>query len=267
MGATTCAAIVGARDLELVAAVDPGRPGQPLAGVLASTGAGLGPGVEAPQLEIAPDARALADAGAEVAVDFTVASAARENLRWCAEHAVHAVVGTTGLGDDDLALLAELFGPGQPANAVIAANFSIGAALMMRCAELCAPLFAGVEIIELHHDSKRDAPSGTALATARRLEGARSAAGSGPLSADPTEIEALAGARGAVTDGGVHVHSVRLPGLVAHQEVIFGSSGETLTLRHDSTDRASFMPGVLLAVRRVPGLDGLTVGLDRLLDG
>jgi len=265
MGATTCAAVLGAPDLELVAAVDPGRAGQSLAGVLAGTGTRLAPEAAVPGLQIEADAGALSEAGAEVAVDFTVASAARANLRWCAGHAVHAVVGTTGLGEDDLAEFGELFGPGRPANAVIAANFSIGAVMMMRCAELCAPLFEGAEIIELHHEHKRDAPSGTALATARRLEAARSAAGSGPLAPDPTETETLAGARGSVTVGGVRVHSVRLPGFVAHQEVIFGSLGETLTLRHDSTDRVSFMPGVLLAVRKVGSLDGLTVGLDRLL--
>jgi 4-hydroxy-tetrahydrodipicolinate reductase len=267
MGATTCAAVLSAPDLELVAAVDPGRAGQALAGVLASAGASVPAGVAVPELRIESDASALADAGAEVAVDFTVAAAARENLRWCAGHGVHAVVGTTGLGDSDLALFATLFAAGGPTHAVVAANFSIGAALMMRCAELCAPLFDGVEIIELHHEHKRDAPSGTSLATARRLEAARSAAGSGPLSADPTELEVIAGTRGGVTAGGVHVHSVRLPGYVAHQQVIFGSPGETLTLRHDSTDRVSFMPGVLLAIRKVGALDGLTVGLDSLLDG
>jgi 4-hydroxy-tetrahydrodipicolinate reductase len=136
---------------------------------------------------------------------------------------------------------------------------------MMRCAELCAPYFDGIEIIELHHDQKRDAPSGTAMATARRIEAARAATSAGPLMTDPTELEVLAGARGAATQAGVHVHSIRLPGLVAHQEVLLGAGGETLSLRHDSTDRVSFMPGVLLAIRRVAGIEGLTVGLDRLL--
>jgi 4-hydroxy-tetrahydrodipicolinate reductase len=223
-----------------------------------------GDGAEA-DLELAPDADAIERAGAEVAVDFTVAEAARHNLRWCAEHSVHAVVGTTGLTDDDFASLADLFGEGRGANAVVAPNFSVGAALMMRCAELCAPFFDGVEIIELHHDRKRDAPSGTSLTTARRIEAARAASSTGALMNDPTELEVLAGARGGATPDGVHVHSVRLPGLVAHQEVLFGTAGETLTIRHDSTDRVSFMPGVLLAIRRVAGLEGLTIGLDRLL--
>jgi 4-hydroxy-tetrahydrodipicolinate reductase len=259
MGATVCRAVISAGDLELVAVVDPGRAGERLSSVLGALSEDVA------DLEVAAEADAIEQAGADVAVDFTVASAARENLRWCAEHSVHAVVGTTGLSDDDLASFSELFGEDRPANALIAANFSIGAALMMRSAELCAPYFDGIEIIELHHDGKRDAPSGTSMATARRIEASRAASAAGALMADPTELEVLAGARGAATAAGVHVHSVRLPGLVAHQEVLFGSPGETLTLRHDSTDRVSFMPGVLLAVRRVAGLDGLTLGLDRLL--
>jgi 4-hydroxy-tetrahydrodipicolinate reductase len=259
MGATVCRAVAAAVDLELVAAVDPGRAGDRLGMVLEAGSE------DAAGLEIAADAGALEAAGAEVAVDFTVASVARENLRWCAEHSVHAVVGTTGLTDGDLESCSELFGAGRPANAVIAANFSVGAALMMRCAELCAPYFDGIEIIELHHDQKRDAPSGTSMETARRIEAARAAASAGQLMTDPTELEVLAGARGAAPPGGVHIHSIRLPGLVAHQEVLLGAGGETLSLRHDSTDRVSFMPGVLLAIRRVAGIDGLTVGLDLLL--
>jgi 4-hydroxy-tetrahydrodipicolinate reductase len=262
MGATVCGAVLAAPDLELVAAVDPGCAGGRLHDLLGRTAFGDG---TAADLEVASDADALGRAGVDVAVDFTVASAARENLRWCSEHSVHAVVGTTGFSDDDLEQFEEWFGPGSTANAVVSANFSLGAALMMRCAELCAPYFEGVEVIELHHERKRDAPSGTAMTTARRIEAARTAAGSGPLAPDPTEHEVLAGARGAASAAGVHVHSVRLPGLVAHQEVLFGSAGETFTMRHDSMDRVSFMSGVLMAVRGVAGLPGLTVGLDRLL--
>jgi 4-hydroxy-tetrahydrodipicolinate reductase len=260
MGTTVCRTVLSAPDLELVAAVDPGRAGEPLASVLGELRRDVA------GLEVAADADAAAQAGAQVWVDFTVAPSARDNLRWCAEHSVHAVVGTTGLGDEDLESFAELFGGNSGANAVVAANFSIGAALMMRCAELCAPYFDGIEIIELHHDRKRDAPSGTSMTTARRIEAAREAAGAGGLMTDPTDLEVLAGARGGATSVGVHIHSVRLPGLVAHQEVLLGTAGETLSLRHDSTDRVSFMPGVLLAIRRVAGLDGLTLGLDRLLD-
>jgi 4-hydroxy-tetrahydrodipicolinate reductase len=267
MGATVCEAVLAAPDLELVAAVDPGRAGERLFAVLGGaagrdTGSASG---RAGDIEVAGDADALGRAGADVAVDFTVVSAARENLRWCAANSVHAVVGTTGFGAEDLDTFGEWFGTGATANALIAANFSVGAALMMRCAELCAPYFDGIEIIELHHENKRDAPSGTAMATAGRIEASRTAAGTGPLDADPTEQEVLAGARGGATAGGVHVHSVRLRGLVAHQEILFGTSGETLTMRHDSTDRVSFMPGVLLAIRHVAELPGLTVGLDQLL--
>jgi 4-hydroxy-tetrahydrodipicolinate reductase len=263
MGAATCAAVTSSGDLELVAAVDPHGAGRPLAEVAAAAGANLSG--RAALIEVAGHPDEIGGAGAEVAVDFTVAAAARANLRWCAEHSVHAVCGTTGLGATDLVELEQVFGRSE-ANCVVAANFSIGAVLMMRCAELCARHFDGVEIVELHHDRKKDAPSGTSLETARRIEAARAAdAAAGAWREEPTETTALAGARGGRTPGGVRIHSVRLPGLVAHQEVIFGSVGETLSLRHDSTDRSSFMPGVLLAVRRVAGLPGVTVGLEPLL--
>ncbi|MGD0985141.1 MAG: 4-hydroxy-tetrahydrodipicolinate reductase [Acidimicrobiales bacterium] len=254
MGAATCAAVLAAADLELVVAVDPAAAGRPLDDVAAVRGSGL---------EIAASPGAAAEAGAEVMVDFTVAQAAREDLRWCADHGVHAVCGTTGFGEADLESLRAWFS--GDAHAIVAPNFSIGAALMMRCAELCAPWVAGAEIVELHHDRKRDAPSGTSLETIRRMQAARDAAGAGDWAADPTEKELVAGARGGRSEGGLHVHSVRLPGFVAHQEVIFGLEGEILLVRHDSLDRASFMPGVLLAVRRVAETAGLTVGLAGLL--
>ena len=259
MGVTVCQAIESAEDLELVAAVDPGRAGARLGEVV------LGLGPRSASIVVASEVAALSDPLPDVAVDFTVASSARDNLAWCAEHGVHAVCGTTGLGVDDLARFDEAFGPGKVANAVVAANFSVGAALMMRCAELCAPWFPAVEIVELHHERKKDAPSGTSLTTAERVERAREAHGSGPLMLDPTEKQVLPGTRGGATAAGVHIHSVRLPGLVAHQEVLLGSAGETLTLRHDSTDRVSFMAGTLLAVRKVGELDGLTLGVEPLL--
>jgi 4-hydroxy-tetrahydrodipicolinate reductase len=244
MGATVCDAVVGASDLELVAAVDPHRSGEPVAGT---------------ELTIAADPDALLEARAEVVVDFTVLAAARENLRWCAAHDVHAVVGTTGFSADDLDEFAELFTHGR-AHALIAPNFAIGAVLMMRFAELAAPWFDTAEIIELHHDRKVDAPSGTALATAARMEAA-----SGEWAPDPTERETVAGARGAAT-GGIRVHSVRMRGLVAHQEVLLGAEGQTLTIRHDSYDRSSFMAGVLVAAKGIGDLEpGVTEGLDRLL--
>jgi 4-hydroxy-tetrahydrodipicolinate reductase len=254
MGITVCAAVHGATDLELVAAVDPAANGRSLDEVAALRGTGL---------DIAASPEAMGKVGVEVAVDFTVAAAARANLRWCADNSVHAVCGTTGFDAADLEAMKNWFSGG--AHAVLAANFSIGAALMMRCGELCAPWVAGVEVVELHHERKRDAPSGTSLETIRRMQASREAAGAGDWAPDPTEKELVAGARGGRAEGGVHVHSVRLPGFVAHQEVIFGLQGEILSIRHDSLDLASFMPGVLLAVRRVAQLEGLTVGLGELL--
>jgi len=255
MGQEVCRAVIAADGLELVSAVDPNLAGIDLRQVL---------GGEVPDLHASGHVDALVDAGAQVAVDFTVAEAARKNLAWCAEHGVHAVVGTTGLTDEDMASLGSLF-DGTRANAVVAANFAIGAVLLLRFCELAAPFMDSVEVIELHHDAKRDAPSGTAMRTATGIAEARRRAGLGPLPADRTTEHVLAGARGGDGPGGVRVHSVRLPGLVAHEEVLFGSVGQTLSLRHDTTDRRSFMAGVLLAVRQVPDRHGLTVGLDPLL--
>jgi 4-hydroxy-tetrahydrodipicolinate reductase len=255
MGQEVCRAVIAADGLELVTAVDPNLAGIDLRQV-------LGGGV--PDLHASGRIEALADDGAEVAVDFTVAEAARQNLAWCAGNGVHAVVGTTGLTDEDMATLGSLFDGGR-ANAVVAANFAIGAVLLMRFCALAAPFMEGVEVVELHHEAKRDAPSGTAMRTATAIDEARRRAGLGPLPADPTTEHVLAGARGGEGPGGIRIHSVRLPGLVAHQEVLFGAVGQTLSIRHDATDRRSFMAGVLLAVRQVPGRPGLTVGLDPLL--
>jgi 4-hydroxy-tetrahydrodipicolinate reductase len=253
MGQEVCAAVDGAADLELVVAVDP-----------AYADPGSAPSGEASGVRRSADLDALVETGAEVVVDFSVAAAARQTLPWLADHGIHAVVGTTGLDEGDMAEVAARF-DGSPANAVVAANFAIGAVLLMRFCELAAPFMDGVEVIELHHDQKRDAPSGTALHTAAGIAAARERAGTGPLPADPTTQMVLPGARGGEGPGGVRVHSVRLPGLVAHEEVVFGALGQSLTVRHDSYDRRSFMPGVLLAVRRVPERPGLTVGLEPLL--
>lgn len=241
MGATVCGAVAGDDELELVAAVDPHHAGEAIEGVT-----------------IADGPEALAEAGAEVVVDFTVLDAARQNLHWLAEHGMHAVVGTTGFSDADLDGLRAAF---TTSNCFLAPNFAIGAVLMMRFAELAAPHFETAEIIELHHDAKIDAPSGTAMRTAERM-----AAASGDWGDDPTTKTVVEGARGGVAVGGIHVHSVRLRGMVAHQEVLLGTTGETLTIRHDSYDRSSFMPGVVLAVKRVGELPGLTIGLEVLLD-
>ena len=248
MGATVCAAVVGDPELELVAAVDPYHADIELQQL----------GVNASGVRIARTAAALKDAGVDVAVDFTVVDAARDNLEWCAANGVHAVVGTTGFGDADIEHFRQLF-TGHPANAVFAPNFAIGAVLMMRFAELAAPYFETAEVIELHHDQKVDAPSGTAMLTAQRM-----AAASSNWSPDPTEKTVVEGARGGDVNG-IHVHSLRLRGLVAHQEVILGTTAQSLTIRHDSYDRASFMPGVLLAVKAVGDRPGVTVGLDALL--
>jgi 4-hydroxy-tetrahydrodipicolinate reductase len=246
MGATVCEAVLGAADCELAAAVDPQHAGATV------------PGTDV-TISVTPDA--LVDAGAEVVVDFTVVAAARENLRWCAAHDLHAVVGTTGFTEDDFDELDNLFSKSK-ANALVAPNFAIGAVLMMRFAEQAAPWFQTAEIIELHHDAKADAPSGTAMKTAQRI-----AAASDDWGDDPTKTVVADGARGGLVGDAIRVHSVRMRGMLAHQEVLFGTDGETLTLRHDSYDRVSFMPGVLLAVRRVAELPALTIGLDALLDG
>jgi 4-hydroxy-tetrahydrodipicolinate reductase len=195
---------------------------------------------------------------ADIVVEFTVPDAVMGNLeRWRAM-GVHAVVGTSGFDAARLDRLAELWGDGPP-NCLVVPNFSIGAVLMMRFAELAAPHFAAAEIVELHHDRKADAPSGTAAATAARV----AAAGPGQHRAVES-VETVPGTRGGVVDA-VRVHSVRLPGLLAHQEVLFGTEGELLTIRHDSTDRSSFLPGVLAGIRAVGDLPGVTVGLDRVL--
>lgn len=207
-------------------------------------------------------ADSLASLGdAEVAVEFTTPDAVKNNVAWCLEHGIHTVVGTTGLGDDDLADI-ERLADKNGVRAFVAPNFAIGAVLMMQFAARAAPHFDAAEIIERHHDKKLDAPSGTALRTAAQMNAARSALWNAPARGR----ESLAGARGG-SSSGVSIHSVRLPGSVAHQEVILGSTGETLTIRHDSIDRASFMAGVVLAVKKVAHLDRpLMVGLEHLLD-
>jgi 4-hydroxy-tetrahydrodipicolinate reductase len=241
MGTAACEAVAADPELELVAACDPSHAGQVVAGIT-----------------IAPAPRCMADTAVDVVVDFTNVEAARTNLSWAALHGVHAVVGTTGFTDEDREWLVSEF---SRSNCVIAPNFAIGAVLMMRFAELAAPFFDTAEIVELHHDQKRDAPSGTAMMTAARM-----ATASAEWAPDPTTKEVVAGARGAKGPGGIPVHSVRLRGLVAHQEVLLGTTGQSLSIRHDSYDRSSFMPGVLLAIKRVADTRGVTFGLDQLLD-
>lgn len=242
MGATVCRAVTDDPDLILAGAVDPAIGGHPDVTGTVTVVAGCGD----------LDASAI-----DVAVDFSVADAARRNLRWCADNGIHAVVGTTGFDDADLDAFAEWF---RTSNCLIAPNFAIGAVLMMRFAEMAAPFFPTAEVIEMHHDNKIDAPSGTAMRTLERM-----AAASESWGADPTEHEVVPGARGGSGPGGITVHSVRLRGLVAHQQVMLGTDGETLTLRHDSMDRSSFMGGVVHAVKVIDQHPGLTVGLDAYL--
>jgi len=240
MGTSVCQAVAADPALELVAAVDPHAVGQVRNGI-----------------EIHGELRALADAHAEVVVDFTVAAASRNTVPWLAMHGIHAVVGTTGLNEDDLAAFRTAF---SGSNCIVASNYAISAVLMMRFAELAAPYFDTAEIIELHHDAKVDAPSGTAVATANRM-----AAASSDWAPDPTQHEVYPGARGGVGPAGIHVHAVRMRGMVAHQEVILGAQGQSLTIRQDSYDRDSFMPGVVLALKKIADHPGLTIGLDTFL--
>lgn len=234
MGRAACAAIEAADDLELVARVGRGS-----------------------------ELDSMVDGGAQVAVELSVPDAAPVNVAFCVEHGIHAVVGTTGWDDARLSALRAQLAGAPNVGVLIAPNFALGAVLAMRFAEAAAPYFESVEIIELHHPDKVDAPSGTARHTAERVGARRRETGLAP-SPDATTT-ALDGARGAEIDG-IRVHSVRLRGLVAHEEILFGGVGEQLTIRHDSFDRASFMPGVLLGIRRVATHPGLTVGLDAYLD-
>lgn len=211
--------------------------------------------------DMGDDLRMLVENNVDVVVDVTNVAAARQNIPWLALHGIHAVIGTTGFTQDDIDAFDHAFKT-EGKNCFIVPNFSIGAVLMMQFAEQAAQYFDGVEIIELHHDKKKDAPSGTAQLTADRIAAAKSK----PWVADPTEHTSVIGVRGGEAAPGIHLHSVRLPGLLAHQEVIFGSAGQTLTIRHDSFDRSSFMPGVLRAVRNVAALQpGVTFGLDAVL--
>ncbi|MGH2816968.1 MAG: 4-hydroxy-tetrahydrodipicolinate reductase [Actinomycetota bacterium] len=203
---------------------------------------------------------ALTDAGAEVAVDFTTPDAVGDNVRICVGKGIHVVVGTTGLSDEDLAEI-QGWTADSSANVFVAPNFAIGAVLMMSFAAQASAWFKTAEIVERHHERKLDAPSGTALRTAKLMNERRGDGWSAPSGGK----ESLPGSRGGDV-GGIRVHSLRVPGSVAHQEVVLGSPGETLTIRHDSLERASFMPGVVLAVKKVPSLRGLTVGLEHLLD-
>ncbi|KRF17917.1 4-hydroxy-tetrahydrodipicolinate reductase [Nocardioides sp. Soil797] len=234
VGAEICRAVETADDTELVAAIDAGD-----------------------------DINALVEAGAQAVVDFTHPDVVMDSLEFCIDHGIHAVVGTTGFDEGRLSQLETWLGASPATGVLIAPNFSIGAILMMRFAAAAAPFYDSVEVVEMHHPDKADAPSGTARRTAELIAAARRDAGSGPMP-DATSTE-LDGARGAEVDG-VRVHGLRIRGMVAHQEVLLGGPGETLTIRHDSMDRASFSPGVLTGLRAISSRPGLTVGLEQFLD-
>jgi 4-hydroxy-tetrahydrodipicolinate reductase len=233
VGSQMCRAVEDADDLELVAAVD---------------------------VDNAIDE--LVEAGADVAVHFTHPDVVMDQVAYCIRNGIHAVVGTTGFTEERLSTIREQLGDPATTGVLVAPNFSVGAVLMMRFAAQAARFFESVEIVEMHHPDKADAPSGTAQRTAELIAAARDQAGCHAMP-DATSQE-LAGARGAEV-AGIRVHSQRVRGLVAHQEVLLGTAGETLSIRHDSLDRVSFVPGVLTAVRAIAGRPGLTVGLEPLL--
>jgi 4-hydroxy-tetrahydrodipicolinate reductase len=233
VGSEVCRAVEAADDTELVAAIDADD-----------------------------ELDGLVTGGAEVVVDFTHPDVVMDNLEFCIDHGIHAVVGTTGFDDSRLDTLRGWLESSPATGVLVAPNFSIGAILMMRFAAEAAPFYESVEIVELHHPDKADAPSGTARRTAELVAEARRVSGRGP--APDATSTSLEGARGADVDG-VRVHALRVRGLVAHQEVVLGGLGETLTIRHDSLDRASFTPGVLTGVRAIRSRPGLTVGLEKFL--
>lgn len=255
MGTTVCRAVAEDQELTLVAAIDPRLSGIDLSQVTGITGTGL---------EIGGARESLVASRAQIAVDFTSAEVAYKNMIWCAEHNIHGVVGTTGLSSQHISQLSDAFEKSK-ANCILAPNFAIGAVLMMRFSEMASIFFETVDIVELHHDRKVDAPSGTAMETARRIAQFRDSA-INPFAEDPTTKTVLEGARGGVFEQGIHLHSLRVRGMVAHQEVILGTLGQTLSIRHDSYDRTSFMPGVLLAIKSVSSVSGLVLGMDSLID-
>ncbi|HET7355622.1 MAG TPA: 4-hydroxy-tetrahydrodipicolinate reductase [Nocardioidaceae bacterium] len=234
VGSEVCRAVEAAEDLELVARIGSTDP-----------------------------IERLAESGAEAVVDFTRPDVVMDNLAFCIGRGIHAVVGTSGFDDARLAALRGWLERSPGTGVLVAPNFAIGAVLMTRFAAQAARFYESVEIVEMHHPDKVDAPSGTARRTAEVIAAARERSGCGPMP-DATST-GLEGARGADV-AGIRVHGLRVRGMVAHQEVVLGMPGELLTIRHDSMDRASFLPGVLLGLRRIANLPGLTVGLDELLD-
>ncbi len=246
MGREVCKAVAAEQDLDLVCAIDPAFAGSGLEELVPDI---------AGSLSIGGEVQELAASEAEAMVDFSVAAAARDNVPYALGEGIHCVVGTTGLVAEDLESF-DVIAREKDVGCIVAPNFAIGAVLMMDFAARAGRYMQDCEIIELHHPEKLDTPSGTARNTARYILEARG---------EPYENEHEEGPRG-LSIGGIRIHSIRLPGLVAHQEVIFGGQGQTLSIRHDSTDRTSFMPGVIMALRKVSGMRGLVIGLDKLLE-
>jgi 4-hydroxy-tetrahydrodipicolinate reductase len=249
MGRLVSEGVLDHPDLVLAAAVNPSHAGDPMSAVIGRGDA---------EVTVTPRLETLLQSEVEVAVDFTRPDVVMDNIRFGVTHGIHMVVGTTGIGPGELEEIRGWLDQAE-ANVIVAPNFSVGAVVAQRLAEEAVRYFPAAEVIELHHEQKLDAPSGTAAATARRLAAAREETWSGP------EGETVPGVRGGEVEG-IRIHSVRLPGLVAHQEILLGAPGQTLSIRHDATDRSSFIAGVLLAVKEVPRRSGLTVGLEPLLD-
>ncbi len=251
MGSTVCRTVVGQSDMTLVAAVDPKMAGIDFYQVT---------GVKANGVQVVGDVSVLPMLGVDVVVDFTNAEAARRNLLFFAKNKIRCVVGTTGFSSSDISHFQEVFAREQ-VGAILASNFSIGAVLMMQFARLAAGFFDSAEIVEMHHERKVDAPSGTAIETARAISEVRERIDRDFIE-DPTTRETLSSARGAQGGANIRIHSLRTVGAVAHQEVIFGTVGQSLSLRHDSYDRSSFMPGVVMALKEVFAIDSLRLGID-----
>ena len=248
MGREVCGSVFEDPELQLMGAVDPASPGEETPLELVKAG-----------ITVLPVRDDLDTGTIDVMVDFTRADAAVENISWATDNGIHSVVGTTGITEPDMKRISGLADSGK-ANIVLAANFALGAVLMMKFSETAARVFDQCEIVEMHHRGKLDAPSGTAIETAKRVGNV-----SGEDRIPPADERKVKGSRGGRL-GDVQIHSVRLNGLVAHQEVIFGSSGQTLRIRHDTIERSCFMPGVLIAIKKVGSTPGLTIGLEPLLD-
>jgi 4-hydroxy-tetrahydrodipicolinate reductase len=250
MGSTICRGIFSEKDIKLVAGVSNSKAGRDIGQIIGVSDIGI---------KAVKTIEEAFDSKPEVLIDFTHASVAPNNIIFALENKIHAVVGTTGIDEQEIQKIKENSEEGK-ANVIIAPNFAVGAVLMMNFVKKAAPNFKDCEIIELHHDKKADAPSGTALATAELIKSVYESR----KRLKEGEREKVKGARGCLTSN-IHIHSVRLPGLMAHQEVIFGTTGQTLTIRHDSISRDSFLPGIFLAVRNIAKMPGFNFGIDKLL--